>query len=281
MGLRIGTNIIDTVYLGDTEVDKVYLGSVQVLPAEAPPSPTGTSGMTIFTSNGSILIPSGATVTYLIVAGGGAGGSNQLYIGGCNGGYQGAGGGAGGFLSGSTTTTGGTFSAVIGAGGAPVEGGNFGDRGGNGENSTFMGLTAYGGGGGANSIYNSPNNGGNGGSGGGATYRKVVPEGGALCQSALWGTVGTGVAGQGNAGSTSIGGGAGGTPTGRQSDISGTLTTYSTGNFSMNNPAIPVVNGAANTGNAGQGATNWGVGTGARVGGYGGSGIVIVKWVKN
>jgi hypothetical protein len=79
------------------------------------------------------------TVEYLIAAGGGAGGYSAAA-------QTGAGaGGAGGLLQGSASLVSGTYNIVVGAGGI----GALNNRGGNGGDSTALGLTAIGGGGGA------------------------------------------------------------------------------------------------------------------------------------
>jgi hypothetical protein len=79
------------------------------------------------------------TVEYLIAAGGGAGGYSAAA-------QTGAGaGGAGGLLQGSTSLVSATYNIVVGAGGIGASN----NRGGNGGDSTALGLTAIGGGGGA------------------------------------------------------------------------------------------------------------------------------------
>jgi hypothetical protein len=118
----------------------------------------------------------GGVVEYLLVAGGGGGGNHVS-----------GGGGAGGMLTGTTTITStGNKAVVVGAGAVATAGSNI--RGLDGGNTTFNGLTAFGGGGGAAIVGNEA--GRNGGSGGGAggTNGSVTEAGG------------TGVAGQGNAG---------------------------------------------------------------------------------
>jgi hypothetical protein len=92
-----------------------------------------------YTGSGSFDIEFGSGyVDYLIVAGGGAGGGNG-HVGG-------GGGGAGGYLEGSFKMVAGSYPVVVGAGGVCPPG----QKGGNGQNSTFYTLVAYGGGGGAN-----------------------------------------------------------------------------------------------------------------------------------
>lgn len=139
-----------------------------------------------FTSNGTFDISSlGSTfnsVEYLVVAGGGAGGN-----------YNGGGGGAGGMLTNVGGTllpvTLGSYPVVVGAGGVGTA---YPNPGGNGGNSSVLGLTAIGGGGGGAPWGNGVNNeagGRAGGSGGGAGYNtNYIASGGA------------GTAGQGNKG---------------------------------------------------------------------------------
>ena len=104
-------------------------------------------------------------ISYLIVAGGGGGGISIQPAGG--------GGGAGGLLTGMTTLmVGTTYSVAVGAGGTAGSGSNTVQTGGNGSNSTALGLTAIGGGGGgaAPNVGGSAASGNAGGSGGGASY---------------------------------------------------------------------------------------------------------------
>lgn len=130
-------------------------------------------------------------VEYLIVAGGGGGGMDM-----------GGGGGGGGVLTGTTVLGPGTYSITVGAGGAGAPaGGTNGQPSGHqftiravaGGNSTFNGLTAYGGGYGASSYYGYlPDYGypGNGGCGGAPSgYSDGSTRSG-----------GTGISGQGFAG---------------------------------------------------------------------------------
>jgi len=219
-------------------------------------------------------------VEYLVVGGGAGGGGNNKYPGG--------GGGAGGMLTGTVATavSPGTYTIVVGAGGAGTT-----DNGANGGNSyafsnSVIEVMAKGGGGGGQG----QGNGLPGGSGGGG--------------GAHWGShgaFGTGTIGQGKDGGTgashggSGGGGgkgdkggdvvdgvntAGAAGPGTNCSISGVSMTYATGGAGniKNNP----VNGtaaAANLGNGGQGAgANNGDGGNSYNGGNGGSGIVIIRY---
>ena len=168
-----------------------------------------TVGTTTFT----ITSPSIISVTYLVVAGGGAGGVGR-----------GGGGGAGGVLTGTTNLSAGSYTITVGAGGANA----FNDaQGGDGGSSSIGStvVTTGGGGGGGWTI----NTGRNGGSGGGASAASTA-------------AAGTGISGQGFAGSVRLtdligggGGGAGAAATnqngaiGITSMITGTTTYYAGG----------------------------------------------------
>ncbi len=248
-----------------------------------------------FTSSGTFTVSSGSkNVEYLIVAGGGAGGGGR---------HNAGGGGAGGMLTGITSTLSpGTFSIVVGAGGAGRT-----DQGYDGVDSSAFGYTAVGGGGGGG---HSPaaTDGRNGGSGGGGS------QGGS--------TSGSGTAGQGNKGGADWyaagggGGGAGGAVPdgvgnvspfsggsfatcggpGRDSSISGSLVFYSGGGGAGQRDPYNVPrgrggiggggDGGPDAGNGSAGAANTGGGGGGsggsnttlRTGGAGGSGIVIIRY---
>jgi hypothetical protein len=129
----------------------------------------------VFNSSDTFIVSSGSsTVDYLVIAGGGGGGCDRA-----------GGGGAGGYLAGTATVSPGSYSVIVGGGGAGATGDT--QKGVNGGNSVFGTFaTAIGGGGGGSE--NNPTGVG-GGSGGGAGYT-----GGAAG--------GAGTAGQGNAGGT-------------------------------------------------------------------------------
>ena len=259
-------------------------------------------------TTGQVLISSGTssaptwitllyTASYLIVAGGGGGG-----------GYFGGGGGAGGLLTNTAQLLKGfSYPIVVGAGGAG--GVATGSQGSNGADSTFYSLTATGGGGGGNSPFTGGS--GNilgvaGGSGGGGGLSNTTTSAG-----------GAGTSGQGNAGGTTTvygggaayscsgGGGAGAVGgsgngggstgvaggVGLASSITGSSVYYAGGGGSFGSST----GGAGGTGGggaggingsvtAGAGTTNTGGGGGGssqnagfRVGGAGGSGVVIIS----
>ena len=243
-----------------------------------------------FTTSGTFVAPSAASIVEVLVVAGGGGGGTQ----------RGGGGGAGGMLASSSfqITPSATYSVTVGAGGASDTNGN---------SSTFSNITAVGGGKGGYGISGSPNcNGGNGGSGGGA----------AECWPLASGTTGTGIGGQGNDGGANYvggepynGGGGGGagdvgvdnTGTlanggdGLTSSITGVATYYAGGggcggygspgtggiggeggggNGTVGNSVSAVgASGTPYTGGGGGGGGNGGAG------GPGGSGVVIVRYV--
>jgi hypothetical protein len=223
-----------------------------------------------FTTNVNFVIPAGYNrMDYLIVAGGGVGGNtvdNSSNNSGAD--VYGGGGGAGGYLEGTVNNpTPGTYPVVIGSGGTRNQFGTILPAG----NSTFYNLTAIGGGYGgsasySNNIYGSADNGGNGGSGGG---------GGGTSQ---WGgsgfgigLYGSGTTNQGNNGASGVvtttfsgarGGGGGGALSvasgvnggqGKQSSISGILTTYAEGGSARTtdgNGVAPLTYGSGGGGSA-------------------------------
>jgi hypothetical protein len=247
-------------------------------------------------------------VEYLIVAGGGGGG------GGNGGGFYegGGGGGAGGFLNSYASENSGdesagldevilvsdgtTYPITVGAGGSR----NFKARGSNGTNSNFMTITAIGGGGGGSTNYGNDRNGAAGGSSGGGG----AVGGGRGSATANQGNLG-GVGGSGNpnygggggggassnGGSGSSTGGVGGP--GQDSLITGTLTYYAGGgaggSYNTTNQSGGI-GGGGQGGNQGTGGptagtanTGGGGGGGGRdesYGSNGGSGVVILSYLK-
>lgn len=237
------------------------------------------------------VVPSGAgTVDVLIVAGGGGGG----------GGAFAGGGGAGGFVEkiGLSLTPNSTMPIVVGAGGS---GGTAdigtnrppANNGANGGNSSFNSIIASGGGGGAGYLTfgtdpRTTANGVAGGSGGGGSEGSL--SGGAATQlsyggsgfgnaggfsSSLNGQTGGGGGGAGGAGGNGSGsfgiGGAGKT----SSFQTGSALTYAKGGDGGNYSATVAADAPANSGDGAKGASYNGT---ARVGGAGGSGIVVIRW---
>ena len=220
------------------------------------------------------------TADILVIAGGGAGGYAD------NNNWENGGGGAGGllgFASQSLTAT--AYTVTVGAGGASTNTSSV-----NGGNSQFGALTASvgGGAGGTTNGVGSSHAGLNGGSGGGG--------------SRVYQTAGTGTAGQGNNGASYGGGGGagaaatgfpGGNGTNTYSSWASVTSTgvngYYAGGGGGNGGAGGLggggnsvyqasTNGTAYTGSGG-GAAGYGVGGGSK-GANGGSGIVIVRYLK-
>jgi hypothetical protein len=240
-------------------------------------------GATTFT------VASTITIDYIVVAGGGSGGVGR-----------GGGGGAGGVLAGTTTLTAGNYTITVGGGGDSVFNDNQGNDGGSSSIGTL--IVATGGGGGGSWI----NYGGrNGGSGGGASARLPVDGG-------------SGIAGQGFAGSTRLdgttgggGGGAGAVASGRDgaigitSTLTGTTRYYAGGGgaganngslqhgiafggiYQQANGTYGGGNGASTTGTKQpfqDAVANTGGGGGGQEGfggnsGAGGSGIVVIRYM--
>lgn len=239
-------------------------------------------------------------VEILVVGGGGSGGRSTS--------WAGAGGGAGGLIETTVSLTPGVqYSVIVGVGGtAPTVQGN---RGGSGQDSAAVGVTALGGGGGGG-YYSGQQSGANGGSGGGGSYDGSNPGGAG----------GLGTAGQGfNGGDHNYGygdgaggGGAGaagglinynsaGYPAaggaGKISSINGNATYYAGGGGGgAHNSSSPSPNGgiggggaggsnvSGSSGSAGIDGLGGGGGGGGNTGGSagrGGNGIVIIAYPGN
>ena len=249
-----------------------------------------------FTTTGSstFTVSTGGTVYYAIVAGGGGGGWGF-----------GGGAGGGGVVVGQTTLTAGTYTIVVGTGGAGGTSSN-GYAGLNGSNSTAFGFTAVGGGGGgSNYTSGSIHNGLFGGSGGGAASD------GSNVDSYGVGVAGQGWSGGSNGTSSSPypaggGGGAGGigiTGSGSTSGNGGTglgvylpvsaSTVYYGGGGGGSGNSFGSSAGSGGTGGGGTGGTTGAGGAGSAntggggggggynsgtnyAGGNGGSGIVVI-----
>jgi len=254
------------------------------------------------TGNSTFTVSKGGEVEYLIVAGGGGGGG------------WGGGGGAGGLLTGFTTVTPQSYTIAVGVGGA--RGTSAYTVGGNGGNSSALGVTATGGGGGGryNSIDGSSGGSGGGGGGGESNTTDFVSNGGGA-------TAGQGnIGGRGRARPSNIywgsGGGGGAGSAGRDADNSGRggdggngLVSFITGNLTFyagggggHTPgevlATVFTQGGVGGGGAGgryyssvrggdDGTPNTGGGGGGAWGGsgqlcgLGGSGIVIIRYRRN
>lgn len=237
-------------------------------------------------------VPSDVTaVDYLVVAGGGGGAPS-------------GGGGAGGLLesTAASITAGSTQTITVGDGGSGAAGLNNPPT--NGENSSFLGVTAIGGGAAGANAYNPEGIGRDGGSGGGGGAANASPTN----------TGGAGTAGQGNPGGSNAfaspypgggGGGAGGaggdasgstggagglglsrsitgTSVGYAGGGAGTTFSTTTGSAGESQASFGGGEGASATVNGGNGVDGRGGGGGGAKnggrGGDGGSGIVIVRF---
>jgi len=241
-----------------------------------------------YTSTGSFTPVYPLSVDLLIVGGGGGGG------GGNNGG---GGGGAGGLLYYSSySVLAQVYVVTVGAGGAGGASCNSG--GANGGNSAFGSLIAVGGGAGGTPAGSIGSNGGSGG--GGGAYVSGTPAGGSGTTS-QGNAGGNGYAtnpynaggggGAGGAGSSATSSSAGAGGAGLAYSINGTSMYYAAGGGGGAYVGTPAIGGSGIGGNGGMtssataGAANTGSGGGgggypACVGGAGGSGIVIVRYLR-
>lgn len=191
-----GATIDNKAVSPDTDSQLTVTGAVSY-PAIESTTSIGDQRVTKFprsylTSTGGWSAPSGVSVTRALIIGGGGGGGYD----------EGGGGGAGGFIDNPSVsfTPDVPLQVTVGQGGFGATGDP--SRGGEGQDSVFANLTAFGGGGGATSANANSAAGrtaGNGGSGGGGAGESYTPR-----------TAGTGVSGQGFAGGSGISSGAGG-----------------------------------------------------------------------
>jgi autotransporter-associated beta strand protein len=237
-----------------------------------------------------------------------------LLVGG-GGGASSGGGGGGGVVSQTVTASSGTYSVLVGLGGAGGTPSHVGTNGANGENTTFNGVTAFGGGGGARAMSAGLPGASGGGAGGDCTL-----SGGSATQGFPGGTgpsalSGTGASGGGGAGGAGVSGftqvayntlyGLSGQNTmggnggiGTINSITGTSVYYGGGGGGgcNNNNLLQAVEraGQGGLGGGGRGANgdringvngtaNTGGGGGggdweATIGGNGGSGIAIIRY---
>lgn len=261
-----------------------------------------------FTTSGDF-IPSQAltNVEYLVIAGGGGGGASGG--GGGAGGYRnsvvGETSGANSSAESRLSLASGTrYNVMVGAGGI---GGDISSapRGGSGTSSSFAGIssTGGGGGGGSNGVGLNLVNGNAGGSGGGgAEYFGAGTGGAGTANQGLAGGTGATGSGAGGGGATQVGGnivtpGTGGLGgNGLSSSITGTAVTRAGGGGGGDNNATGIGgtggNGGGGSGGFRPGSGSWsdggnatqstgsggGGGGNIRIGGNGGSGIVIVRY---
>jgi len=259
------------------------------------------------TGNTTFTVTKGGEVEYLIVAGGGGGGSRHA-----------GGGGAGGLLTGFTTVTPQSYTVTVGAGGPSffTPGQTIGYDGENGANSSAFGFTADGGGGGGGAS-SSGGNGKAGGSGGGARENtNLIGGAGTVGQgfsggdgntSGTWagggggggcgqagqhgGSGGRGIPSGGNGGNglllnisgvnTFYAGGGGGSTYGNSTSLSLTVKNHGIGGLGGGGAGQTVrgIDGTLNTGGGGGAGSSNGDATGQ--GGFGGSGIVIIRYPRN
>ena len=251
-----------------------------------------------FTSNGSFYLPYSKTVDYLVVAGGGGGGN----YGGNAGGGGGAGGlrstvtatGGGGTLESGLALTSGTYTVVVGAGGAAATA----NQGSAGVDSSFHTITSKAGSGGGTGAQGGSGGGGNlqtsGGSigtGGAGTSGQGYSGGNGLATSYDAGGGGGGAGAAGTNGINMVGGNGG---VGIATSITGSSIYYAGGGgggvYPGGSPSITgsggnggggtggLGTGAATAGTANRGGGGGGTGTGNNPA-AGGSGIVIVRYI--
>jgi MSHA biogenesis protein MshQ len=226
------------------------------------------------------------TCDYFVVAGGGGAGATV------GGGWAGGGGGAGGYrtFTGVSFASGTAYTATVGAGGTGGSGsGGFGNKG---SNTTLIGgaistaTTGGGGGGTSKENGNTQTDGRTGGSGGGAPQNTIAANGGAGNEGGY--TPVEGYAGysyvSGDLGAGQ-GGGAGGVGTRaiylQEIPFNG-VTAFDSNRYSSGGAArwltADGMNALPNTGNGGF-SKNDGTGTNY-TGGTGGSGIVVIRYLK-
>ncbi len=227
-------------------------------------------------------------VEYLVVGGGGGGGTTM-----------GGGGGGGGVVQELRILTTGDYQVVVGAGGLGGYAYNLaGQAGQQGNNSSFRGLVALGGGGGAGWSGHPSTSGGSGGGGNSVNSASAGTDGqgyeGDIGSNAggqrsggggggasekgdlgIAGVGGKGGDGVGVFGATYGGGGGGGLEGSPVADGGGAGGLGGGGAGSRG--TTKAIDGLPNTGGGGGGAGYHGTGTG-RIGGHGGSGIVVVRY---
>jgi PKD repeat protein len=247
-----------------------------------------------FTSSTTWIAPAGVTsVEYLVVAGGGGGGGTTSY------GYGGGGGGAGGLLTGTVAVTPlNSYTVVVGAGGAGGAAGAY--SGTKGSDSRFGTIISTGGGYGAGTSWSSVA-GGSGGSGGGGVSEGAggarIPGQGYVGGSDTvgWPDLCGGGGGSSQAGGATTTTAAGKGGDGTASSISGSPVTYAGGGGGGSGSVYSGAPGGTGGGgaggatvaNKGADATGYGSGggggtstdyVGARAGGKGSNGIVIIRY---
>jgi len=231
-----------------------------------------TVGTSTFTVTG------GGEVEYLIVAGGGSGATS-----GSSTGRAGGGGGGGGVVPGTLEIAAGSYTVVVGAGGAAIaiDAASESDKAGlNGQSSSVFTISASPGTGGKEMRSLTGNGASGNGFAAGTAFVGIVPDrqaggGGGANEAGVNGA--SNAAGRGGNGITSsitgssvaYGGGGGG---GSASASSGTVGTGGSGGGGAGGKSGAGVSGTTNTGGGGGGTSNLGAS------GAGGSGIVIIRY---
>lgn len=224
-------------------------------------------GYRIHTISGdtTVNVINGGQIELALIGGGASGGGGSV-------GAYGGGGGGGGFLYlSSLTVSNGSYSAIIGQGGASVGATALGNNGGD---SSLFSQTAYGGGGGGRfQVTNcgGGTNGQNGANGGGGAWCATfaIPTNGG---SAIYGSQGTnGTAGSGT-------GGTGGSSVLDSSFTSWAGTDYSKGGVGYGACGTPNPSGVNGTGNGGAGGRSSGCPAGQSTSGAGGSGVIKIRY---
>jgi hypothetical protein len=239
-----------------------------------------------FTTSGTLRLVSNITADILVIGGGGGGAGDR-----------GGGGGAGGYryLT-SATIASGTHTVTVGSGG---DGDTIGNGGECGDDSVFLTTTATGGGGGAAGT-DTGKNGGSGGGGGTNTSKAggagnsppTIPaqgyNGGSGLDAVSPGAGGGGGAGGAGANGTNAQGGNGGI--GVANSITGTELQYAGGGggaaYSGAGGSGTYGGGAGSASGAGSNGTDGtggggGGGTDSNIGGNGGKGIVIIRYLTS
>jgi hypothetical protein len=253
----------------------------------------------VFTSSSDFKVGSGGTIEYLVVAGGGGGGG-RIGGGGGGGGYRssvaGESSGGGASAEAQMVVSFGTYSVIVGGGGVGGSDGSEG-YGGNGQDSSFGTIIAKGGGGGGGT---DGFNGLSGGSGGGGGRWGSSSGGSGTLGQGFGGGSGTapqanpdrsggggGASGSGANGITSGNGGTGinslitGTSVGRAGGGAGNAYGTADAGTATHGGASAAKSVAGNAGNSntGGGGSGGGYTSYGFIGGNGGSGIVILRYL--
>lgn len=296
-----GSNVYNLMYSGDTNTDLTLSGGSQNWISVSNTSVVSpytyvTFPRSILNANGGWKVPDSISAVSAVVVGGGGGGDAQTDATG----WMGGGGGAGAYQFFTTPVTSGNFEAVtVGLGGR--RGANIRDQDANfqvptnGQDSKFLSRTSIGGGSGGGMSSNGGANGAAGGSGGGGGTYSGSGGGSTSGQGSNGGSASaTCCAAGGGGGAGGLGGNAGTTTGGAAGDgvlnplyISGTSAQYiaagGAGGGSGGNGSTGTKGGTAfaatGTANTGSGGGGGGGGSGPSVAGYGGSGVVILRYI--